>query len=177
MVVEHRAPEDVGMPAMTIYLVSATVRMRRHVHDTADFLDSFVEIILNLYGPGMKLVEQLSCSESDAMGGMGRRGENINIPAVHRLDPTKEAEMRVQSANPQTRCCDLESQKWTKASRNGEFLPFNILALSAIYKGAGPPFSCSALLLCVCLVSSSPVWVLRPPRMTPHLAPPTLSAL
>jgi hypothetical protein len=70
---------------MTIYGVSATAWMRSHTPGTAGLLNSFAGVILNLCGPEMKVMEKLCENESATIGSIDRRGENPEIPAVHRL--------------------------------------------------------------------------------------------
>jgi hypothetical protein len=69
---------------MTLYGVSATVRTRKHTLDTAGLLDSFAKI-LNLYVPGVKIMEQLSGSEWAIIESIVRRGEEPEIPLVNKL--------------------------------------------------------------------------------------------
>jgi hypothetical protein len=91
-----------------------TLKISKHAECPPGILDCFAEIISNLYGRSISIVEQFSGNELAMIGAMERENERPKIPSVHRLASQEELRQRAQAVNLQIRTCGLQTQNVDK---------------------------------------------------------------
>jgi hypothetical protein len=109
------APEDTGLPTTIPYVQKAVVRIRKHTPDTTGLLDVFAVVLINLYGPEIKIEDQFSNGGWVMIGRIAGKGEKPKIPRQHTLPPANEGDkQRAFAVNIQIRTEGLQPQNVDK---------------------------------------------------------------